>query len=97
MPIVKNLSYMSRGLLDHSPVTASLEIGEGNHLQEWRIGPLWMKLMGEPQAVLMAYGEFVELNLDYAPDGVVWDTLKGFLQGIMIQQVLKLKKQSKEW
>lgn len=52
MSTVKSLSYMSRGLSDHSPVTASLELGEGTHSREWRTSPFWMDLMGDPQEVL---------------------------------------------
>lgn len=29
--------------------------------------------------------------------GVIWDTLKAFLHGIMIQQVSKIKKRTKDW
>lgn len=76
IPIVKNVSYMPRGLSDHSPMTASLEIGEGNHLREWRISLSWMELMEEPQDVLSALRECVELNTGTASEGVVWDTLK---------------------
>lgn len=92
MSMIKNVKYRPRGLLDHSPLTVSLELGERNHPGKWRISPFLIELMGEPNKVLLEpLGEFLDLNT-----GIVWDTLKAFLRGILIQQISKIKKQTTE-
>lgn len=35
--VIKNISYMPRGLSDHSPVTFSVELRETRCLWEWKI------------------------------------------------------------
>lgn len=90
IPIVRNVSYMTRGLSDYSPMKVILETGEGNYMREGRINPQWMELIEEPQEVLRAIREFVEINQGTASEGIVWDTLKAFfLGGIMIPQISK--------
>lgn len=56
-----------------------------------------MELMGKPDEVLLSLKEFVKFNVSTAPVGVTWDALKAFLQGILIQQVVKIKRKSREW
>lgn len=77
--VVKNVSYMPRGLSDHSPVTVSVELGESNCPRELKISPFWMELIGEPAEVLTTLREFVDINRGTASEEVVWDTLKAFL------------------
>lgn len=38
--------------------------------------------------------EFINMNLGSAPLGVVWDSLKAFLRGVLIQKISYAKKQS---
>lgn len=97
MPMIKNVNYNPRGLSDHSPVTVSLELGEQNHPGGWRLIPFWIDLMGDPCKILVSLGEFIDSNQGSASEGIVWDTLKAFLWGLMIQQISKIKKQTKEW
>lgn len=47
--------------------------------------------------VTLRLKDFLELNTGTAPVGVVWDTLKAFLRGLLIKQAAKIKKKSREW
>lgn len=38
--------------------------------------------------------EFIKLNSRSTPLGVIWDTPKAFLRGVLIQQISYIKKQS---
>lgn len=51
-----------------------------------------MELMEELQEVLWAIREFVEISQGTLSEGVVWDTLKAFFRGLMMQQISKIKK-----
>lgn len=57
--LVNNVSYMTRGLLDHSLVTVILEMGEAKYLREGRISPLWMELIEKTDEVLTALRELL--------------------------------------
>lgn len=92
--VIKNVNYMPRGLSDRSPMILSVELRESCRPREWKISPFWMELMGEPNEILTALREFVDLNRGTTSLGVVWYTLKAFLQGIIVQQVSKMKKWS---
>lgn len=63
----------------------------------WKISPFWLELMGKPEEVVLKLKGFVEFNEGTATTGVLLDTLKAFLRGILIQQVVKVKKKSREW
>lgn len=47
--------------------------------------------------MLLRLNEFVEMNTGTAPAGKVWDSLKAYLRGLIIQQVAKTKGKSREW
>lgn len=53
--------------------------------------------MKKSDEVLPKLKEFVEFKEHTASSWVLWDSLKAFLRGILIQQVVKIKKESREW
>ena len=40
--------------------------------------------------------EYLQINTGSAPTGVVWDSLKAFLRGLLIQQVARIKREGRE-
>lgn len=65
--------------------------------RDCKISPSWLGLMEEPVEVILKLKEFVAFNADTAEEGVVWDAMKAFLRGLLIQQVAKIKRRSREW
>lgn len=57
---------------------------------------MWLDLMGSTVEIALRLKEFVALNSGTASVGVVWDTLKAFLRGLLHQQVVKIKNKSRE-
>lgn len=41
--------------------------------------------------------EFVQINAGTAPSGVIWDSLRAHLRGLLIQQVARTKGKPREW
>lgn len=95
--LVKNIVYAARGVSDHSPLTMTIQLEGQNPPRAWSISPFWLELMREPTEVVLKLKEFVTLNKGSTSAGIVRDTLKGFLRGLIIQQVVKIKRRSREW
>lgn len=85
---------MPRGLLDHSPLVLSVGLRGDRCPGEWKMSPFWMELMRGPVKVLASLKAFVGLNTGMTSE-VVWDALKDFLWGILIQ-ASKIKRQTKD-
>lgn len=79
---IKNISYLPRGVSDHSPLVLVLNLGEKRVLRTWRINPYWLEIIKKSDEVLPKLREFVEYNRGTASAGILWDTLKAFLRGI---------------
>lgn len=75
--MIKNVSYMARGLSDHSPVTLSIDLRESHRPGEWKISPFSMELIGKPDEVLIAFRRICRSKWRYRlGDGV------GYLEGL---------------
>lgn len=48
--------------------------------------------MGDPNKAMLPLREFVDVNRGTTSEGIVWDTLKAFLRGLLMQQITKIKK-----
>ena len=97
LQVVSKISYYPRGVSDHSPLVLSLNTGKKCPLSNWKISPFWLEVMGKPEEISIRLRELLDFNTGTAPEGVVWDALKAFLRGILIQQVAKIKRNSREW
>lgn len=92
---VKNIVYLPREVSDHLPLVLSLSLEGKRAPGIWKISPLWLELMKNAEEVSPKLKEFIELNVGTAPISVIWDTLKAFLRGILIQQEVKIKQTSR--
>lgn len=79
------------------PLTLTVNLNDRCNQKMWTINPIWLELIGSPEEITLRLKEFVELNTGTASVGVVWDTLKAFLRELLFQQVVKIKKKSREW
>lgn len=84
---MEEVKYELRGISDHSP-GFSIKTGRSCNRGDWKIG----KKSDDSQKILASLEEFIKLNSRTAPLGIMWDTLKVFLQGVLIQQISHKKK-----
>lgn len=97
MPLVTDIKYEARGLLDHSPLILTLGLGKRWEGREWKVYPFWLQLISPKEHMLIKIREFLEYNRPSAAQGVVWDILKAYLRGIIIQLISRRKKITKYW
>lgn len=50
--------------------------------------------MEDSGKIVASLKEFIKFNSGTAPLGIMWDTLKAFLRGVLIRQISHIKKQS---
>lgn len=93
---VNNIKYMPRGLSDHSPLVISLSQGEEFWKGKGNFSSYWLEIIGRKEGVSSSLEEFMRINAGTASTGVVWDTLKAYLRGILIQQIARVKRQVRE-
>lgn len=84
---VRNINYMPKGRSDHSTLVVSLSQGEEYCKGDWKISPYWLEIIGGKEGVILSLLEFMSINAGTAPLGVVWDALKAFFKGKLIQHV----------
>lgn len=89
------IEYQQRGISDHSPLTLKIKLHVRYTHRAWALNPAWLEIMGGTEDISGKIEEFIENNQGTASEGVVWDSLKAFLRGVLIQQVAWAKKQSK--
>lgn len=53
-------------------------------------------IIGGKEEVTASLEEFMRINAGTASPRVVWDTLKAFLRGVLIQQIAGVKRQARE-
>lgn len=85
LQITEKIVYMPRGISDHSPIVPTLKLGGRSAQREWKINPYWFELIKKAD------------DEGTAAAGILWDTLKAYLRGVLIQQVAKFKKEAKVW
>lgn len=68
---VKNIQYLPRGVLDHSPMVISQSIGGKRAQGTWKISLFWFELMKNTDKILSELKEFVEFNKGTVSTGVL--------------------------
>ena len=96
LPLVKGVEYGLKGVSDHSPLVLTIKIGVKAPRNEWKINPGWLELIGDSGDLVPSLKEYLQINTGSAPTGVVWDSLKAFLRGLLIQQVARVKREGRE-
>lgn len=91
---VEEIVYEPRGISDHTPVITVVKLGEHHSRGSWKVNPFWLELIGEEEKMMEGLTEFIKINLGSASLGVVWDSLKAYLRGALIQKIAYTKKQS---
>lgn len=61
------------------------------------MNPMWFEIIENQNEIAAKLNEFIVLNKDTTTRGVMWDTLKAYLRGLLIQQVARIKKMSLNW
>lgn len=95
--IIKDIVYQPRGVSDHSLLTAMVNIRNKKLGGLWRMNPIWFELIEGQNEIVGKVKEFIDFNTDTTTRGVMWDALKSYLRGLLIQQVSRTKKKSSEW
>lgn len=95
LQITDRISYLPRGISDHSLVVVTLKLGGNKLRKEWKMNPYWFELIKETNGVLPKLSDFIEINEGTVPPIVLWDALKAFLRGVLIQQVAKFNKEAR--
>lgn len=67
LKIVVGVDYEPRGLSDHSPVVLSIRTGLRVGGGEWKLNPLWLKVIEDDGGIVDNLKEFIILNSGSAP------------------------------
>lgn len=95
LQITEKIIYWPRGISDHSPVVLILNLGGNKPPKEWKITLYWFELIKNPDGVLPKMREFIEINEETVPPAVMWDALKAFLRGVLLQQMATFNKETR--
>lgn len=91
---VEEVDYKPRGISDHSPIVCSIKIGVNYGRGDWKINPFWLEIIKDTGEIAASLREFLDLNSGTASSGTIWDTLKAYLRGVLIQKIIHVKRQS---
>lgn len=80
---------------DHSPLIVKIGVQGCDSQRIWSLNPIWLEIIGNREEMKARLREFIEHNAGSASEGVVWDSLKAYLRGLLIQQISKVKKQTR--
>lgn len=72
-----------------------MNLGGNKPRKEWRISLHWFEVIKKSDGVLPIMREFVEINQGTVTPAVLWDALKAFLRGVLIQQMAKFNKEAR--
>ena len=96
LQMVGKVIYLPRGVSDHSPMVLTLNQGGQKIQRDWKINAHWCELIKKSDEVLPKLKEFVDINEGTSGTGILWDTLKAYLRGVLIQQIAKFNKKARE-
>lgn len=95
--VIQNIEYQPRGVSDHSLMTVEVNPGNKKEGRVWKLNPAWLEIIEESEGMASELDEFIRFNSGTVTKGVMWDTLKAYLRGLLIQKVYKIKKASRDW
>jgi len=79
---------------DHSPLLVTLTSGRQASNMSWRLNPFWLESFPKEDIIPNRVLDFWSLNLGSASIQVVWDALKAYLRGLLIQNISIIKSAS---
>lgn len=95
LQLLEKIAYWPRGISDHSLMVTTLNVGEYKPRKSWSVSPHWFEVIKKSDGILSTLREFVEFNQGSVDPPVLWDTLKAFLRGVLIQQMAKFNKEAR--
>ena len=91
------VTYLARGLSDHSPVQLSLDLRKTCLPMYWKLNPFWFQLFTDLGDMRTQVQYFLDDNKSSAAPGVIWDTLKAFIRGMCIKEISLIKTRNRQW
>lgn len=95
--IIKDIIYQPRGVSDHSLLMVSISINNNMFRRVWKMNPIWFGIIEDQNGIIAKLNEFISFNADTTTRGIMWDALKAYLRGLLIQQISRIKKSSLNW
>lgn len=72
-----------------------MRTGDRQIHRPWSVNPVWLEVIGSMEEISTSLKEFMMCNSGTAAGGVVWDALKAFLRGLLIQQIARVKRKTR--
>ncbi|XP_056408050.1 uncharacterized protein LOC130306231 [Hyla sarda] len=96
--LVSGVEYLARGLSDHSPIRLRIDLtgSAGGVRPLWRLNPFWLQLLTTAEIVGVELRDYIARNDGSASVSVVWDSLKAFLCGLFIRDIIVPKSFTRE-
>lgn len=88
--VINNVVYQPRGVSDHSLLIISVNPGHKKVYRTWKMNPAWLEVIESQEVVIAELKEFIKFNSGTTSKGVMWDALKAYLRGSLIQKVSKM-------
>lgn len=95
--VINDVVYQPRGVSDHSLLIISVKPGYKKSCRVWKMNPAWLEIIEGQEVIVGELKEFITFNADTTSRGVMWDALKAYLRGSLIQKVSNIKKVSRDW
>lgn len=96
LPMVHSVTYMLKGVSDHSGLTFELKIGPRGRRPGYRIQPYWLAQIGSNDRIPEQMVMFLEAHGDSIMEGVTWDTFKAYLRGIVRSTISYIKRANRQ-
>lgn len=90
-PLMQSITYLPRGVSDHSPLMFRLNIGPRGSYPTWKMHSYWLSQIGPNDRIPDQLIVIFEAHENQAIEGTLWDAFKAYLRGVLKSTISYIK------